>query len=139
MPERTTDSQPSDHREVSRPQRVLVADDNDDARDLWSTYLTMSGFEVTGATNGADAVAKAVDGLPAVILMDYSMPVMDGADAVRAIRSHPRTATTPVIGFTGYGLGAVAGDFGRLCDIILEKPIAPEDLLEAVRRVLRRG
>ena len=129
----------SDSRHDSRPQRVLVADDNPDLRGLWRAYLTLSGFVVSEAASGADAVARAVQDAPAVILMDFSMPGMDGAAAARALKRDPRTASTPVIGLTAHGRGPDAREFHEVCDIVLEKPINPESVLDALRRALGRA
>jgi len=128
----------ADRRRERRPQRVLVVDDNDAIRELWHTYLTLSGFAVTEAVNGVDAIERAVQAAPVAIIMDFSMPVMNGADAVRTLRQHSSTMTTPVIGLTGHAVDPCAREFRRVCDTVLEKPIQPEDLLDALRDVLRR-
>jgi CheY-like chemotaxis protein len=127
----------SNRRRGPRPQPVLVADDNEDVRELWRAYLTLSGFAVTEAVNGADAVAKAVQTPPAVILMDLCMPGMDGVEAAHALKLHAATATTPVIGLTAQGSCQSSQDFRRVCATVLEKPVTHEDLLAALRRALR--
>lgn len=119
-------------------QRVLVADDNPDLRQLWRAYLTVSGFDVSEAANGAEAVAKAARDLPAVILMDFSMPAMDGAAAARALKADPRTAGIPVIGLTAHGTRANAHDFPAVCETVLEKPLNPEAVIDALRRAVNR-
>ena len=129
----------ADRRRERRPQRVLVVDDNDAIRELWHTYLTLSGFAVTEAVNGVDAIERVVQAVPAAIIIDFSMPVMNGADAVRTLRHHPWTATTPVIGLTGHGADPSTREFRRVCDTVLEKPIEAEALLDALRDLLRRG
>jgi CheY-like chemotaxis protein len=126
-----------DRRRRTRPQAVLVADDSEDVRLLWRAYLTLSGFAVTEAVNGADAVAKAVQHSPAVILMDFCMPGMNGAEAVHALKGHACTAATPVIGLTAHGRCQSTQDFRRVCDTVLDKPVSPDDLLAAVRQALR--
>ena len=125
-------------RRAPRPQAVLVADDNADVRELWRACLTQSGYAVTEAVDGADAVAKALRGAPAVILMDFSMPIMNGTEAVRALKLHACTRATPVIGLTAH-VGPTTADFRRICDTVLEKPVNPDNLLEALRRALRPG
>lgn len=112
-----------------------MADDNDDVRLLWRACLTLSGYAVTEAVDGADAVAKAMLSTPAVILMDFSMPGMNGTEAVERLRLHPRTRTTPVIGITAHS-EATTVDFRRVCDVVLDKPVNPDDLLAAVRHAL---
>ena len=120
-------------------QRVLVAEDDDDLRQLWRAYLTLTGFVVSEAANGADAVTRATEDSPAVILMDFSMPGMDGAAAARALKGGPRTAGIPVIGLTAHGTAADAHDFHQVCDSVLEKPLSPEAVVEALRRAVQRG
>jgi two-component system cell cycle response regulator DivK len=131
-------SEPTDPPNGGVRQRVLVADDNPDLRQLWRAYLTVSGFDVSEAGNGAEAVAKAARELPAVILMDFSMPAMDGAAAARALKADPRTAGIPVVGLTGHGTAANAHDFPAVCETVLEKPLNPEAVVEALRRAVYR-
>jgi CheY-like chemotaxis protein len=123
-------------RQGPRPQEVLVADDNEDVRELWRTCLTLSGYAVTEAVDGADAVAKALRSVPAVILMDFSMPILNGTEAVRALKLHACTRATPVIGLTAH-VGPTTVDFRRICDMVLEKPVNPDTLLAALRHALR--
>jgi CheY-like chemotaxis protein len=92
---------------------------------------------VTEAVNGADAVAKALEVMPDVILMDFSMPGMDGVQAVHALKLHACTRTTPIIGLTAH-TGSTTAEFRRVCDAVLEKPVNPDNLLEALRWALRR-
>ena len=132
-------TEPTDPPYVSTRQRVLVADDHGELRQLWRAYLTLSGFVVSEAADGAEAVAKAVQESPAVVLMDFRMPGMDGAEAARALKGDPRTAAIPVIGLTAHGNAASLQDFQSVCDVVLEKPLSPETVLEALRRVLQRG
>jgi CheY-like chemotaxis protein len=119
-----------------RRKRVLVADDNADVRQLWRAYLTVTGYDVSAATNGAEAIARALEDAPDVILMDFSMPGMDGADAARALKADPRTAAIPVVGLTGHGAAAGAHDFHHVCAVVLEKPLRPEAVLAALGRAL---
>ena len=74
-------------------KRVLVVDDFDDAREMYAEYLEFAGFQVETARNGAEAVEKAQVAEPDIILMDLSLPVMDGWEATRLIKGdsrHPR-------------------------------------------------
>ena len=132
-------TEPTDPPYVSTRQRVLVADDHGELRQLWRAYLTLSGFVVSEAADGAEAVAKAVQESPAVVLMDFRMPGMDGAAAARALKGDPRTAAIPVIGLTAHGTAASLQDFQSVCDVVLEKPLSPEAVIEALRRVLPGG
>ncbi len=69
--DRSPEPVPADRRRERRPQRVLVVDDNDSIRELWHTYLALSGFAVTEAVNGVDAVERAVQAPPVAIIMDF--------------------------------------------------------------------
>ncbi|AKF05837.1 response regulator [Sandaracinus amylolyticus] len=114
--------------------RVLVVDDFADARDLLSGHLAARGFETEEAVDGEDAVARAAERPPDVILMDIGMPKMDGIEATLRIKANPRTAHVPVIAVTGQahdGLEVVPP-----CDAVLAKPVDPVRVEAEVRRVL---
>jgi chemotaxis response regulator CheB len=87
---------------VDQPLRVLIVDDDEYIRELLRLVLDPAGAEIVGeAADGAQAVALTKELTPDVVIMDLAMPVMDGAQATRAILDHaPRTA---VFGFTAYG------------------------------------
>ena len=74
---------------------VLVVDDYQDAREMYAEYLEFSGFRVEQATNGAEALDKAFALLPDVILMDLSLPIIDGWEATRRLKGDERTRTSP--------------------------------------------
>ena len=80
----------------NRP-RVLLVDDYPDAREMYTEYLEFSGFEVVEAGNGMEALQRAVDTTPDIILMDLSLPVMDGWEATRRLKADKRTAAIPVV------------------------------------------
>ncbi|MDQ3033345.1 MAG: response regulator [Myxococcota bacterium] len=114
--------------------RVLVVDDFPDARDLLSGYLTSRGFETEEAVDGLDAVTRATERPPDVILMDIAMPRMDGIEATTLLKKDPRTAHVPVIAVTGQ-----AHDPSSVvppCDSVLVKPVDPERVEREIRKVL---
>jgi len=119
-------------------RRVLVVDDYADNRDLYSEYLGFVGFEVTVASNGQEAVEQAQHGMPDVILMDLSLPLMDGWEAIRLLKEDPRTASIPVIAITGHVMpDHVARAKAAGCDDFCAKPCLPEDVEERIRRLLK--
>jgi CheY-like chemotaxis protein len=120
----------------SRP-RVLIVDDYPDAREMYSEYLQFSGFDVVEATNGMEALQRAVDASPDIILMDLSLPVMDGWEATRRLKADKRTAGIPVVALTGHALAGIS-EGARMagCDAFVTKPCLPEDLVKEIRRVL---
>jgi CheY-like chemotaxis protein len=114
---------------------VLVVDDYQDAREMYAEYLEFSGFRVAEAVNGAEALDKAFSLLPDIILMDLSLPVIDGWEATRRLKGDERTKKIPVVALTGHALsqseGAQVG-----CDAFVIKPCLPDTLVAEVKRVL---
>ena len=122
-----------------KPQkpRVLLVDDYTDAREMYSEYLSFQGFDVIEATNGKEALKQAVDAAPDIILMDLSLPVMDGWEATRRLKADERTAGIPVVALTGHALAGISEDAKKAgCDAFVTKPCLPEDLVKEIRKVL---
>ena len=106
---------------------------------MYAEYLQLHGFRVVEAVNGEEAVARTKELLPALIVMDLSLPVMDGLEATRRLKADPATAKVKVIALTGHGESAhlkKALDSG--CDDFVAKPCLPSDLLAKVREHLPR-
>ena len=82
--------------------KVLVADDSSDTRLFMWLVLTDSGFEVIQAENGQEALDRAVEEKPDLILMDISMPVMDGVEAARLIHADPATKHIPIVAISAH-------------------------------------
>ncbi|MDB4935109.1 MAG: Chemotaxis protein CheV [Labilithrix sp.] len=128
------ESKPSKGRRVPL---VLVVDDYDDTRALYVQTLRVAGFDVAEAANGLDAVDMASLIAPDFVVMDLAMPVMDGWDAIRRIKTNPRTKRIRVMAVTGHCAAehrtraAHAG-----CDDFFAKPFAPEQLVSRIRRYL---
>ena len=117
--------------------KVLVVDDYPDAREMYGAYLEYSGFEVVEAGNGVEALQRAVETEPDIILMDLSLPVMDGWEATRRLKADQRTAGIPVVALTGHALVGISDGAKRAgCDAFVSKPCLPEDLVKEVRKVL---
>jgi CheY-like chemotaxis protein len=116
---------------------VLVVDDYQDAREMYAEYLEFSGFRVAEAANGAEALDKAFALLPDVILMDLSLPIIDGWEATRRLKSDDRTKAIPVVALTGHALaGEATGDQQVTCDAFVIKPCLPDTLVAEVKKVL---
>lgn len=119
---------------------VLVVDDYEDAREMYAEYLVFSGFRVAEAKNGVEALEQAFALSPDVILMDLSLPVMDGWEATRRLKSDERTRKIPVVALTGHALaGHSEGARQAGCDSFVTKPCLPEALVAEVRRMLAAG
>ena len=116
---------------------VLIVDDYPDAREMYSEYLQYSGFDVIEAENGMEALTKAAEKAPDIILMDLSLPVMDGWEATRRLKADDRTASIPVVALTGHALAGISEGAKRAgCDAFVTKPCLPEDLVKEIRKVL---
>lgn len=119
---------------------VLVVDDYLDAREMCAEFLRFSGYRVEEAVDGIDAIEKATELLPAVILMDLSLPRLDGLEATRRLKKEDRTKAIPVIALTGHALAGQADIAnGAGCDSFLSKPCLPDVMVAEVRRLLAAG
>lgn len=118
---------------------VLVVDDFQDNREMFAEYLTFSGFRVAEAATGREALDRAFELIPDLILMDLSLPEIDGWEATRHLKSDPRTKQIPIVALTGHTLAGhsrEAKDAG--CDAFLTKPCLPDTLVHEIRRLLSR-
>ena len=116
---------------------ILVVDDYQDAREMYAEYLQYSGFRVAEARNGNEAVAQARSLKPDLILMDLSLPGMDGWEATRVLKADEETRHIPIVALTGHALaGASEGARKAGCDSFVTKPCLPDDLVVEVRRML---
>jgi len=119
---------------------VLLVEDQLELRQLYAQELSMSGFDVIEAGNGAEAIAHTADRRPDVVLMDLSLPVLDGWEATRRIKDDARTAHIPIVALTAHdGSGELQRATRAGCDWFVPKPCQPLDLIEEVRRVLGGG
>ena len=122
---------------IERRRRVLLVDDYPDAREMYREYLKFSGYDVVEASNGMEALQRAIETSPDIILMDLSLPVMDGWEATRRLKADARTAGIPVVALTGHALsGIFEGAAQAGCDAFVTKPCLPEDLVAEIRTVL---
>lgn len=118
---------------------VLVVDDVADGREIVGEYLKLGGYELDSAADGVEAVQKAQDLLPDVILMDVWLPKMDGLEATRRLRQDPRTKDIPIIALTAHGLASARGKALEAgCDAVITKPFLPEALEQEIARQLAR-
>ncbi len=116
---------------------VLVVDDFPDTVDVVTELLCERGYSVALAFDGKDAVARALDAAPDIIVMDLAMPHLDGLAATRVLKSDPRTSSIPVVLYTahpGAEIAVIAAAAG--CAAVVGKPASPEVLLAAVREAL---
>jgi two-component system cell cycle response regulator DivK len=119
---------------------VLIVEDQSELRQLYAQQLSISGFDVIEAANGADAVAHTASHAPDVILMDLSLPIVDGWEATRRLKADHRTAHIPVVALTAHdGSGELQRATRAGCDWFVPKPCPPDALISEVRRVLSKS
>lgn len=119
---------------------MLVVDDVEDNRELYATFLQYAGYRVDQASDGEEALSKIARALPDLVLMDLSMPNLDGWEATRLIKSNPRTKAVIVLVVTGF---AMRRDLERAraagADDVCTKPCLPKDLVGRVEALLARA
>lgn len=117
---------------------VLVVEDYPDAREMYVEYLKFSGFRVAEARNGVEALDRAFELRPDVILMDLALPRMDGWEATRRLKTDARTRNIPVVALTGHSLDGSAESARQAgCDAFVAKPCLPGMLVDEIRRLMR--
>jgi two-component system, cell cycle response regulator DivK len=117
---------------------VLVVDDHEHTREMYAEFLAFVGFRVASAGTGEIALERARRLAPAVVVMDYSLPGLDGWEAARRLRRDARTRSTAILGITAAGDSERARALASGCDGFMEKPVAPNVLADEVGRLLRR-
>lgn len=122
---------------MPRPTRILLVEDNEMNRDMLTRRLARHGFEIRTATDGARAIACVQVDTPDVVLMDMSLPVMDGWEATRRLKADAATRAIPVIALTAH---AMSGDRERAmeagCDDFDTKPVDLQRLLSKIEQAL---
>lgn len=103
---------------------------------MWAEWLTSWGFLVSEAANGVEAIERVEHEHPDLLLLDVSMPIMDGLEALRRLRSSAVTSALPVIMLSAQGSQAsrLARESG--CDIYLAKPVEPDTVIAHIRALL---
>jgi two-component system, cell cycle response regulator DivK len=123
-----------------RPPFVLVVDDTPDNREMYMEYLRFAGYRVAGVADGASAIDAARELRPSVILMDLSLPGIDGWEATRILKTDPGTRDILIIALTGHAepecrrRAMLAG-----CDSFIPKPSLPADIAAEIVRLLDGG
>ena len=118
-------------------RKVLLVEDNEDNRIVYSTILRHYGYTVSEALNGEEGIAKARSELPDLILMDISIPILDGWEAAQILKRDPATQSIPIVALTAHALSTdreKALEVG--CDGYLAKPCEPRTVVAEVARLL---
>ncbi len=116
--------------------RILVVDDNPDNREIMSTVLRHRGFEVTEAADAETALEVAATEPPDLVLMDISLPGMDGYEAAGRLRELPETASVPIIAVSAHAFMEAPPPGSPTFASYLSKPVPPRIIAEEVKRVL---
>lgn len=119
------------------PQKtVLVVDDDTDSRNICSLFLQHHGYRVVEAVDGEEGVVRAREQHPALILMDVTLPVLDGWAATERLKADPATSSIPIVILTGHALERDRARALSLGDGYLPKPCTPRRILEEVQRLI---
>ena len=111
-------------------RRILLVDDHEDSRIIYRTLLQHAGFSVTECIDGASAIRTACEECPDLILMDLTLPVLDGWEATRVLKADERTRNIPIVALTANALVADRALGGGLAfDGYLTKPVTPRCVL----------
>ena len=121
------------------PRRVLIADDDIDALRLVGLMLERKGYQILAAASGQQALQKAIEANPDVIILDVMMPDMDGYQVAAQLRKHPATESIPILMFTAKTTvnDKIAG-FQAGADDYLTKPVHPRELISRIEALLQR-
>lgn len=116
---------------------VLIADDFSDNNEMYTEYLEHVGFRVFSVRDGQAAIEEARAKRPSVIVMDLSLPVLDGWEATRILKSDPATADICIVVLTGHAEPASrARAVEAGCDVFMAKPCLPIELAEQIKKCL---
>lgn len=119
-------------------KRLLIVDDDRNTREGYRAYLSHAGFRVEAAEGGIDAIAVVRSSTPDLVVLDLSLPDVDGWEVARRLRSDEQTKDIPIIAFSGHTLQHEQISALRAgCDIYLTKPCEPLRLLETIHKLLR--
>ena len=123
-----------------RAPLVLLVDDVPDNRMVYSMWLDAAGFRTAEASTGEEALEFVGRMRPDIVVMDLSLPQMDGWEATRRIKQDPASRGIPVVALTGFALGEHAHRAREAgCDVVITKPCLPEDLEKVLRDLLGRA
>ena len=116
---------------------VLLVEDNEDNRIIYSSFLRHAGYDVAEAVTGPEGIERARALVPDIILMDISIPIIDGWEATQILKADPLTSAIPIIAVTAHALAADRAKAAEVgCDGYLAKPATPQAVLAVVRRFL---
>jgi DNA-binding response OmpR family regulator len=125
--------------QLSETVRILFVEDDKATREGYAAYLTGHGYDVIASASGVEALNIAMNWLPAVVVLDLGLKDVDGWEVARRLKADTRTASVPIIAFTGADLTHERISAMRAgCDRVVTKPCAPDALLEEIVRCTNR-
>jgi CheY-like chemotaxis protein len=129
--------QPSESTRIGTQRSVLIIEDEQDTRDLYSLLLKQAGYDVVLARNGMEGFTRACESQPSVIVTDLGLPTIDGWEMIRRLRADSRTSHIPVIVVTGWSTPNVQDVAAKLgCASVLTKPCMPDELVGEIQKTI---
>jgi two-component system, cell cycle response regulator DivK len=119
----------------SNGAKVLLVEDNEDELEIYTSMLYYNNFDVVQATNAYEAIEAAWSNAPDVVLMDISLPGINGLSAIDILKANPLSSSIPIICFTAYGIPREEV-LARGCADLLDKPVQAGAMVAALLRVL---
>ena len=117
-------------------KRILVVDDDADSRVVLRAYLEIRGYDVAEAEDGYEAVEKALEEPPDLVIMDMAMPLVDGVNSARTMRLHDELRGVPIVALTGFGSFYRPRAIAAGCDDVVAKPVDFDRLRPVIARHL---
>jgi two-component system, cell cycle response regulator DivK len=116
---------------------ILLADDFEDSRELYRAYFEFKGYRMVAAADGIEALQRAREERPSVVLLDVRMPGMSGTDVMQELKQDLRFSGVPIVALTAHALPAERDAFlAKGFDAVVTKPCLPEDLIQVIERLL---
>ena len=124
---------------TSQPALVLVVDDAEDTRVVYAEFLRFRGYRVEEACDGKEALEKILELNPDLVILDVSLPYIDGCEATRRLKADPRTQGIPILVLTGrVHPGARDSALAAGADAFVSKPCLPDDLMVRIEKLLKK-
>lgn len=120
----------------TKGKTVLVVDDDTATREAYAGFLQECGYDVLEAAHGGEAILHVYRHRPDLVLLDISMPVLDGVETAESLRERIPTAELRILGVTGSTSGIRRERMNALCDDVLVKPCAPEEIASRIHALM---